>query len=364
MAQLNVRIEKILGNIEKLSKILGKKDIHFTLTTKVLCGNKAVLEKIITPQVVDLVHSFADSRLSSLKKIKNINRNAKTMYIKPPAKNVIAGVVKYADISLNTSLTTIKKLNEEAKAQNKIHEVIIMVELGELREGILRDEILDFYEHIFMLPNIEVIGLGTNLGCMHGIEPTYDKLIQLSLYKELIESRFNRKLPLVSGGSSITLPLLNEKKLPPEVNHFRIGEAVFFGISPLDNKRFRTLSEDAFEFEANIIELEKKAGSPDGIISDANIGHISDETFDGETFRAIVDYGILDVEYGSLTPIDEMVSFFGTTSDMTVYDIGENKTSSGDNKYKIHSKIKFKPSYMAVARLMNSIFIDKNVVSK
>ncbi|MGM5480750.1 MAG: alanine racemase, partial [Nanobdellota archaeon] len=277
-------------------------------------------------------------------------------------KNMVEKVIKYADISLNSSKKTIQELDQEAKKQGKTHEVIIMVEMGELREGVLRKDIFDFYEEVFELNNITIIGLGTNLGCMYGIEPTFDKLVQLTLYKKLLEEKFNKNIPLISGGSSITLPLMDKKKIPEEINHFRIGEAVFFGTSPLTNKKYRNLSENAFEFEANVIEFEKKESSPDGKISEASIGHTSKNSFSGKTYRAIVDYGILDVNYKELTPKDPQVKFFGITSDMTVYDVGKNEGKGNKNKYHIHSKIRFKPSYMAVARLMNSKFIDKKII--
>lgn len=101
--------------------------------------------------------------------------------------------MNYSDISLNSSLTTINEINKASKAIGKIHQIIVMIEMGELREGVLRNNVLSFYEKILNLSNVEVIGLGTNLGCMYGIEPTYDKLIQLSLYKLLLEEKFRKK---------------------------------------------------------------------------------------------------------------------------------------------------------------------------
>jgi predicted amino acid racemase len=237
-----------------------------------------------------------------------------------------------------------------------------MVELGELREGVKRTELMSFYETVFQLSNIEVIGIGSNLGCMYGIEPTYDKLLQLSLYKELISAKFNKDLKYISGGTSITLPLIENDEVPKDINHFRIGEAVFFGISPLDNEQFKELSIDTFEFTANIIELEEKKIVPDGIISDGNIGHSAD--FDKEdltvtSIKAILDFGLLDVDQKDIEFIDTELEYVGITSDMIVIDIGENKTKEGGNKYKIGDKIHFKPNYMAVARLLNSKFIGK-----
>jgi predicted amino acid racemase len=287
------------------------------------------------------------------------------MYIKPAAVKYTKSVVEYADISFNTSLTTIQALNEEARRKNKIHEIIIMLELGELREGILRENIINFYSIAFKLSNIKVIGLGTNLGCMYGVEPTYDKLIQLVLYKKLIEAKFNVELDLISGGSSITLPLIGKNKIPKEVNHFRIGEALFLGTSPFNNKKFKNLSTDAFEFRANIVELEEKEVEPDGLISDGNVGHaaeIENSNFNRKSYKAVLDFGILDVDHNELTPKDKNIKFIGTTSDMTVYDLGSNLTKSQKLKYKVGKQISFIPSYMAVARLMSSKFIEKKVI--
>jgi len=237
-----------------------------------------------------------------------------------------------------------------------------MIELGELREGVKRSDIMSFYETVFTLSNIEVIGIGSNLGCMYGVEPTYDKLLQLSLYKKLISTKFNKELKLISGGTSITLPLLENNNVPKDINHFRIGEAAFFGISPLNNQKFKGLSTGTFEFKANIIELDNKKIVPEGIISDFNVGHAAeyDEKDIGESsYKAILDFGILDVDKKDIESVDRDLTFVGVTSDMLVVDIGLNKTAKGDKKYSIGDEMHFKPNYMAVARLLNSKFIDK-----
>jgi predicted amino acid racemase len=362
MAELLISTKKIQNNIKYLSDYFQSNNIHWSLVTKVFSGDKEFLKHVLTDNIIKKIDSVGDSRLTSLKNLKEVNPGMRTIYIKPPAKMYADEIIKYADISLNSSFTTIIALNNSAKKLNKIHQIIIMVELGELREGIKRTELISFYEKVFKLSNIDIIGIGSNLGCMYGVEPSYDKLLQLSLYKELISAKFNKNLKYVSGGTSITLPLIENNSVPKDINHFRIGEAIFFGVSPLDNKQFKELSIDAFEFTANIIELEEKKIIPDGIISDGNIGHSAD--FDMQditvtTTKAILDFGLLDVDQKDIEFIDESLQYVGITSDMLVIDIGKNKTKDGSQKYKIGDKIRFKPNYMAVARLLNSKFIDK-----
>lgn len=362
MAELIIRTKKIQNNIRFLSDYFSKKNIHWSLITKVFSGDKTFLKTVLTPEVIQDIDSVGDSRLTSLRNLKAVNPEIRTIYIKPPAKVYAEEIVQYADVSLNSSFDTIQALNLAAKNAGKVHQIIIMIELGELREGVNRSDLMGFYQKIFELPHIEVIGLGSNLGCMYGIIPSYDKLLQLVLYKELISAKFNKNLPFISGGSSITLPLLEQGTVPKEVNHFRIGEAAFFGISPYDNKKMEGLAVDTFEFRANIIELEEKEIVPDGVMGDGNVGHTalySDKDAGNQSTKAILDFGMLDVDKSDIDAIHEDLRFVGITSDMLVVDLGENKAENGQQKYKVGDQIAFKPSYMAVARLLNSKFIDK-----
>ncbi|MDD3357357.1 MAG: alanine racemase, partial [Dysgonamonadaceae bacterium] len=202
MAFVTFDIKKLKLNFDYLNNLFAEHNIKWSIVTKVLSGNKMFLTELLKLDI----NQVCDSRVTNLKTIKAIKPEVETIYIKPPAKRSIAGVVKYADISLNTELETIKMLSEEAQKQNKIHKIIIMLELGELREGVKSEDFVDFYESVFNLKNIEVIGLGANLNCLYGVLPNRDKLLNLSLYQQIIEAKFNKKLPYVSGGSSVTIP--------------------------------------------------------------------------------------------------------------------------------------------------------------
>lgn len=362
MAELTIHTQKIKRNIGKLSALFAASDIKWSLVTKVFSGDVDFLRQILTEEVIENIGSVGDSRLTSLKNLKAVNPRMKTIYIKPPSKIYADEVVRYADISLNSSLSTIMTLNAEAGKIGKVHEIILMIELGEIREGINEASLLEACEKIFAMEHIHVLGIGSNLGCMYGVEPTYEKLERLLQYKADIEMRFGKKIALISGGTSITLPLLEQGAIPAEINHFRVGEAVFFGVSPLKNERFQDLETDIFDFTAHIIELEYKQVNPDGLIGDANIGQTRD--FDPEetgrsSYKAILDFGMLDVDKTDIEFEDKELSFVGMTSDMLVIDLGKNRTPDGKKKYSVGDRIRFLPNYMAVARLLNSKFIDK-----
>lgn len=365
MAYLTIYTKRIVKNIEKIDKFMEKHDKKWTLVSKVLGGHRETLEKIL-PKITKMerLTSVADSRVISLKTIKQTCPDMETMFIAPPAFEEIPDVVRYADISLNSSLSTIKKLNKEAKKQDIIQKIVIMVELGELREGVLRENVVDFYEKVFKLSNIKVIGIGTNLGCMYGIEPTYDKLIQLTLYKQVIEEKFDKNIKYISGGSSITLPMMGKGSIPERMNHFRIGEAAFLGTTPIDNEKFKNLSINTFKFYANIVELEKKPNKPQGQITDASVGEglPYDAEEEEKIYRAVLDFGKLDVENKNLKTKNTEIEFAGSSSDMSVYNVKQITKKDGKKMYKVGAKVQFNLNYMAVARLMTSKYISKRVV--
>lgn len=356
MAYLTLNAKKLRANFDYLAKLFATNDIHWSVVTKVLCGNKAFLEELLSYDI----QQVCDSRISNLRTIKQINPKVETIYIKPPAKQAIKGVVQYADISMNTELETIKMLSIEAQKQNKVHKVIVMIELGELREGVMRDGLMDFYSSIFNLQNIEVVGIGANLSCLYGVLPNHDKLIQLSLYQQLIEAKFDKKIKYVSGGSSVTIPLLLKNLLPSGVNHFRVGETLFFGTDVYSDTRIDDMETDIFQLYSEIIELIEKPKLPLGDMGTNLEGESPtfDENMRGKTsYRAIIDIGLLDVDASKISTLDQNITVVGASSDMLVIDLYEN-----ERNYKVGDLIEFSLTYMGALRVLNSRYIDKKIV--
>lgn len=356
MAYLKLYRDKLRANYQFLDNLFKENDIKWGITTKLLCGHEEYLK-----EVADLgIGEMHDSRISNLRKIKEIDPDTMTTYIKPPPKDIIESVVKYADASLNTELSTLHALSEEAQRQGKIHKVIIMIEMGDLREGVIRENLIDFYEKIFKLENIKVLGIGTNLNCMHGVMPDEDKLIQLSLYKQIIELRFDKTIPLVSGGTTVTIPLLLRNQLPSGINHFRVGEALFFGKDLFSGGTIEGMHNDVMELYTQIIEIAEKPKVPSGELGKNPQGKVTDIDEDelGETsYRAILDIGYLDINPDHLiNEADDNVKVVDASSDMLILDVGDNKAG-----YEVGDFIRFRMKYMGALGIMNSDYIDKIV---
>ncbi|MFD2203958.1 alanine racemase [Shivajiella indica] len=355
MAFLTLNRKKFQENFNHLKNMFEENEVSWGVVSKLLCGNKLFLKELI-----DLgVKEIHDSRISNLAKIKEINPDIQTVYIKPVSKRNISKMVKYADVSLNSELTTIKWISEEAVRQNKIHKIIIMVETGDLREGVMGEQLVDFYAGIFELPNIEVIGLGTNLNCLNGVMPSTDKLIQLSLYKQIIELKFNKKIPWVSAGTSVTIPLMLQKQLPKGINHFRVGETLYFGVDLFEEKVIKGMHGDVFELYAEIIEMQEKPLLPTGTLAanpQGEITEIDESLYGRSSFRAILDIGLLDVDPKYLIPEDGEFEILGASSDMLILNLGQNPKN-----YKVGDVVKFNLKYMGALGILNSSYVDKVV---
>lgn len=355
MAQISLHRNKLNKNYDELSKMFLGQEIDWGIVTKLLCGNEEFLKVVLDLGVDEVM----DSRVSNLKKIKEIDPDVKTVYIKPPAKDCIEEIIQYADISFNTQIETIRSLDKEAKNANAIHKIIIMVELGDLREGVLEAELSELIGRILPLENIKIQGIGTNLNCLSGVMPSVDKLIQLKSLKEKLEKKFSCDFQFISGGTTVTLPLLNNKKIPEDINHFRIGEGIFFGQDLVNKKTFKNMHDDVFTLKASIIELRKKPQIPFGELGQNPSGDVFDLSGVDETerYRAIIDVGLLDINPDFLIPLDQNIKVIGASSDMLVLDLG-----SSSPQYKVGDSVQFKIKYMGALGLLNSNYIEKIVV--
>lgn len=356
MAYLRLYKEKLIHNYRFLDQLFKSHDKDWAVVTKIMCGNKEFLDQILqlNPQEV------CDSRLDNLKQIKKIDPNVQTVFIKPPPKRSIKTVVKYADVSFNSESKIIEMLSAEAVRQGKTHKVVIMIELGDLREGIMGETLVGFYEKVFQLPNIVIVGIGANLNCLHGVMPSQDKLIQLSLYKQLVEATFNKEIPWVTGGTSVTLPLLLKQQVPNAINHFRIGETLYFGNNLVTGKTIPGMKTDVLRLYTEILEITEKPKVPIGELAENPMGQVTEVNEDdyGKTsYRAIIDVGVLDVIPDQMIPDDPEIAIVNASSDMLIVDLGNTRRN-----YVVGGIISFSLKYMGALQVLNSDYIKKEVV--
>jgi predicted amino acid racemase len=355
MATLKTNRDALRHNHAELERRMAGHGVAYGIVTKLLCGNEALLAEVLALNPREVM----DARTGNLKAVRSLDPNARTVYIKPPAPGNAAEVVRWADVSLNTELATLEALDREAALQGVVHGVIVMVEMGDLREGVMRERLLEWVGRALRFEHLRIEGLGTNFNCLNGTMPSEDKLWQLGLFRELVELRYGVDLRWVSGGTSVALPMLFDGQVPSAVNHFRIGEGLFFGRDLRAGRTFEGMRDDVFELEAEVIEVAEKPSEPSGPFGEDPFGGRRDAATGpiGTARRAILDVGWLDLDPEFLEPMEDDVEIVDVSSDMTVVDVG-----SRGEPTRVGDKLRFKLRYMGALKLLNSDYIDKVVV--
>lgn len=354
MNRITIDLDALEHNLRVIRGWVNGHGGTLTVVVKALCGHRDTLEALR-----DLgVDSMSDSRLDNLEAIKQVAPGVETWYLRPPHSSALDDIVRLSDVSLNTELEIIKELDEEARRQNTVHRVVVMIELGDLREGILPGRLLQTYRQVFELPNVRVIGVGATLGGIGGGIPSVDQLMQLVLYRELLELKFERKLPLISAGSSSSLPLLVDGSLPRQINHFRVGESVFLGTNLIQGGILEGLRGDAIRLEAEIVEIKEKGMVPLGETTDIAPFQPVEEPEESDPgqrgYRAIVTVGQVDTDIAGLVPVEDDYRIAGASSDLTVVNVGEEK-----NGLAVGDTIGFRAGYAAFMRLMSNPYTEK-----
>lgn len=346
---IEVDIKKLTHNTEFALKLCDGIDV--AVVTKVFCSRPEIVEGILKAGV----KTIGDSRVINLKKLENLP--CQKLLLRIPAISEAEEVVKYSDISLNSEIETIRHLSEAAVKADKIHKVILMIDLGDLREGVLENEALAVSREIIKLPNINFIGVGTNLTCYGGVIPDEENLGRLVAIKRRIESELNISLPVVSGGNSSSLYLEINKSMPEGVTNLRLGESILLGRETAFGKDIKGMYKDIFTLKGEIIEIKDKPSVPKGHIGMDAFGHKPVFEDRGIIKRVIISMGRQDVQIDGLTPKDSNIRIIGGSSDHLLLDV-----TVSDKEYHVGDIVEFNVDYGALLAAMTSDYINKYIV--
>ena len=342
-----INTKKYRHNVKKLLSVSHNKRISIMGVSKVFCADHNLVQ-ILIDENIDYI---ADSRIENLE---SISTTIPKVLLRIASFVDSERVVLNSDISLNSEFKTIVRLDTFSKKHGLKHGVIIMIDLGDLREGIFStEEIFDTIKKTLMLDNITLKGIGTNLTCFGGVIPTVDTLKRLVDIKNDIESQFNITLDIVSGGNSSSIELLTNEKIPFGINNLRLGESIVLGRETAYGGLIKDTYSDIFTLEAEIIELKNKPSMPIGEIGMNAFGKKPTFIDKGDMKRAILAVGKQDVDHNELIPYDA-IDIIGSSSDHIIVDLTNSITD-----FKVGDIIKFKLTYSSILSLMTSKYVSK-----
>ncbi|HHW94289.1 MAG TPA: alanine/ornithine racemase family PLP-dependent enzyme [Clostridiaceae bacterium] len=349
--ELLIDREKLSHNVRTIMKMGQDADVRIHFVTKCVCAWRPLLEVMHEAGV----EYFADSRVENLREISDLALSR--MMLRVPMISNAIDVVRYADLSLNSDMAVIEALSDAARTLDREHGVILMVEMGDLREGFMPDEILDVASRVLNLRGVWLAGIGANFNCYGGVIPEEHQLEQLCEMAAAIRRRFSVPLPIVSGGNTGSLYLLSENRLPLGITHLRIGEGFLLGIETSFRKRIPDLFTDVFTVRAEVVELRRKPSVPEGLLGRNSFNEVPVFKNRGQIWRAILAIGEQDARCETLEPRDSNIEFLGASSDHMILDV----THSVRN-LKVGDVLEFTPDYAALLRASTSPYVQKRIV--
>jgi predicted amino acid racemase len=345
--RLEIELDKIAHNARSLTELCSSKGIRVTAVTKGVCGSPWIASVLLNSGI----RSLGDSRIANIQKMREAGLDAQFVLIRSPMPSEAERVVEFADVSLNTEMSVIRLLAEHAAKRGKTHRIVLMVELGDLREGILPCDVEAMVEQVIRLREVKLSGIGTNLACFGGVRPTEANMQALSSIAGKLERKYGVNFEIVSGGNSANYQWFVSTPDVGLVNHLRIGEAILMGCDTLNREQIPGLYTDAFTLVAEVIELKTKPSKPYGEIAQDAFGRIPVFEGKGCMKRAILALGMQDVDVSGIRPRIE-ADVLGASSDHLILDVREPGLEIGD-------EVRFDVGYGALLRAMTSPYVEK-----
>jgi len=346
-------VNKIEENAKKLKEKLDSKNIKLTAVVKGFAGDL----KIFSAYQRAGIKSIADSRIENIKKFREAGYQKEALMLRIPMPSETEEIVRNVDVSLITELKTAVMISDKAKALNKEIDLIIMVDIGDRREGVLAADLEELALKIEAMNSVNLKGIGTNLGCFAGIIPDEKNTNKLIKIKKELESKIGRELEILSAGNTATLRLLKDQYLAEEITNLRVGEAILLGTDIINESLIDGFNHYNFRLQAEIIELKEKPSDPEGEMAFGGQGRGQIIEDKGLRRRAIVAVGKQDIDYHGLYPELEGVNVLGCSSDHLITDVTEV-----EKKLEVGDVLTFKINYSAMLRAMTSQYVTKNYI--
>jgi predicted amino acid racemase/arginase family enzyme len=348
---LEIHLDRLRANARAVVELCSRRGISVCGVAKATMGSPLVARAMLEGGV----SSIGESRIDNIIRLRRNGITAPILMLRIPSPSEAADVVAWADGSLNSEAPALDALSRAAVAAGKVHEVILMVELGDRREGAPPETIPALSARTVELAGLRLAGIGVNFMCVSGVLPSREKLEQLGGLAQSVERQCGVRLRYVSGGNSSSLPLL-EGGIDARINHLRVGASILLGENPWTGGRFDNLKRDAFLLEGELVELKTKPSRPEGEVGRDAFGDAPDVKDRGERLRGIVNLGRLDINPRGLRPHRRSITTVAASSDHLIVDLTRAPA------HRVGDSIDFELDYASLVQVMLSPYVRKHVV--
>lgn len=317
--RLAIDLKKLEHNARELCRRAGERGVtDIAFVTKVFTADRRMVEAVAKSGC----RYLADSRTQNLTTYGDLGKERILLRVAMPSE--AEAVVAHAEISFQSEQKTLRALEAAAERAGKRHKVVLMIDLGDLREGIFFQNealVLETAAMVEADAHLELFGTAFNLTCYGSVLPSEENLAAFLAVTEKIEKQIGRQLPFISGGNSSSIPLLLAGKMPGRINNLRLGEALVLGRETAYGADLDGMYGDAVRLEAEVVEVQVKPSYPIGEIGVNAFGERGTYTDIGPRRRAIAAIGRQDMDCDSLRPLQKGVSVVGASSDHLIVDV-------------------------------------------
>ncbi len=346
---LEIDLGKIRHNAKTISRLCQSHGIDVVGVTKGVSGMPQVAQAMLDGGVCAL----ADARIRNIDRMRKGGIEAEIMMLRLPRISSAAEVARKADDSMNSEPHVIRSLVDESRRLGKPHGIIYMVDVGDLREGVLYTRALEDVAHILAMDGIVFKGIGTNVGCFGGVLPTRENMQILARTARKIRQKYSAVCSVVSVGGTNCLPLIRQGAMPPEISQIRIGEGILLGRDSSCNGLVEDTYQDAFRLTAEIVEIKEKPSVPIGKIGRDAFGNVPVFINRGMRRRALISLGKQDVQLAGLIPEDKSIRVLGGSSDYFILDISEC-----ERDYALGDNVHFQLTYPGLLSVTTSPYVS------
>jgi len=348
--RIEVDCNRIRRNTEAVVGMCAEQGIELVGVTKACCGDPDVARAILAGGAKML----GESRLRNVRRLREAGIAADVMLLRLPRLSDVDEVVSITQVSLNSEVETVRALSRAAQAQGRNHQVILMVETGDRREGVMAEDAIDVARAMRSLPGIDLIGIGANLACIGGVVPTRENVQLLVDVADAVEHALGFRFGIISGGHTSNFDMLMRHELPSRINQLRSGESLLLGVNSTTYNPLPCPYQDAFNVVAEVIELKTKPSMPEGPIAVDAFGRVPHWDDLGLRLRAILAMGEQDMRIDGLRPKRPGAFVVGASSDHTVVDV-----TDAEAPVRLGDELSFDPTYAAMATAMASVGVRK-----
>lgn len=348
-ATVTVDLRKIEENTRRLVEALP--GVEVVAVTKVTCGSPQVARAMLAGGAV----AIGESRLENAVRLREAGIAAPIWLIRSPAPGVADDAVACSDVSVVSEIAIVEALDAAASRAGGRYSVLVMVDIGDMREGMMPADLPPFLDSAAGFAHIDIVGIGASLTCYGAIVPDEENLGLLARLAADAERRLGRRL-VVSGGSSSSIDPVMHGRAPSAIDNLRLGEAIILGVEPTTREGIPGLDlhTDAVIVSAPVIECGVKPSKPVGTCAQDAFGNVPVFEDRGERRRAILAMGRQDVVPEQLRPLDPRVQVLGASSDHLVLDVEDLPEPPA-----IGDAISFVPGYAAMLQLFTSPYVAK-----